>query len=465
MKIYNTLQKKVVDFKPIHNNEVRVYSCGPTVYDNIHIGNLNAFIAADTLRRTIQLDYSIKHVMNLTDIDDKTIKNSAEAYSDMDPKLALTKLTTHFTDAFLRDMALIGNGVKQIKFIKATDSIEGMRSLIRELYQDGFAYLADDGVYFSIDKYRQSGKTYGQLLEITDENTSNSRISNDEYSKDSVNDFALWKIGKKGEPTWPFEISEKVIDGRPGWHIECSVMSCQSLGQPFDIHTGGVDLVFPHHENEIAQSTAGKGDVYASNFVHNEHLLVDGKKMSKSLKNFYTLEDITDKGFDPLSFRLLSLQSHYRSRTNFSWDNLESAQNSLKNIYSWSDLSFQNLESAEYKEAATNTIKSIKDHMRNDMNSPEALAELFKLIKQVEPLGADSRAIADVSQLIEDLFALGTVIRLTISAEQSKLLNSRETARRSSDWALADSIKAELGIQFIEVKDTKQGQTWSRSSS
>lgn len=340
MKLHNTLTRKTEELKPLDGKTIRIYSCGPTVYDHAHIGNLSAYIFADTLRRTTELTgYDVKQVMNYTDIDDKTIRRSHERYPDDDRREALRKLTEHYIKVFLEDMELVGNQTRPITFMRATDNIDGMKALITKLHQGGFAYIADDGVYFSIEAYRKSGKTYGQLLELTTQNTSAARISNDEYDKDSVHDFALWKKQKDDEPAWEFTLDGQDMTGRPGWHIECSVMSRKGLGQPFDIHTGGVDLIFPHHENEIAQSTAGEDDpVMAQFFAHNDHILVDGKKMAKSAGNFHTLQDITDKGYDPLAFRLLVLQAHYRSQVNFTWESLDAAQNRLKALRAMADL-------------------------------------------------------------------------------------------------------------------------------
>jgi cysteinyl-tRNA synthetase len=335
VKIYNTLTKKEEDFKPLEGNEARIYSCGPTVYDHIHIGNLASFIYADELRQSLtKQGYKVRHVMNITDVDDKTIAKSQALYPDLEPKEALKKLTSHYEEVFMRDMKAVGNNTEAIEFVRATDYIPQMQELIKKLYTDGFAYMADDGVYFSIDAYKKSGKIYGQLTPIDSQNTSESRIQNDEYDKESVHDFALWKLKKDHEPFWEFELDGKDLAGRPGWHIECSAMSAAKLGQPFDIHTGGVDLIFPHHENEIAQSTAGKDENYLARvFFHNEHLLVDGKKMSKSLNNFYTLDDIKKRGFDPLAFRLLVLQSSPKSQSNFSWEIMQAAQNRFNKLH------------------------------------------------------------------------------------------------------------------------------------
>lgn len=334
MKLYNTLTKKTEDVKPLKDNEIRIYSCGPTVYDHIHIGNLASFIHADALRRSLEDEgHKVRHVMNITDVDDKTIRRSHEKYPDLEPKEALKKLTSEYEELFKKDMEEVGNDLAALEFVRATDYIPQMQELIRKLHGGGFAYIADDGVYFSIEAYKKSGKTYGQLIPIDSKNTSESRIQNDEYDKESAHDFALWKKQKPGEPAWEFTLNGHDLTGRPGWHIECSAMSHTLLGQPFDIHTGGIDLIFPHHENEIAQSTAGKDDpLLAKLFFHNEHLLIDGKKMSKSLNNFYTLREIKEKGFNPLAFRLLVLQSTPRNQANFSWEILQAAQNRFNKL-------------------------------------------------------------------------------------------------------------------------------------
>jgi cysteinyl-tRNA synthetase len=257
MKLHNTLTRKVDELKPLDPNQVSIYTCGPTVYNNAHIGNLSSYIYADTLRRSLELSgYMTKHVMNYTDVDDKTIRTSLECYPDEESRPALWKFTEEYIVQFLDDMQAIGNDVKAIQFTRATDYIEDMQRLIAELYAKKIAYIADDGIYFSIEAYKAAGKRYGQLLELTVGNTSAERIQNDEYDKESVHDFALWKLKKDTEPSWNFHLDGKDLPGRPGWHIECSAMSRTMLGQPFDIHTGGIDLVFPHHENEIAQSTA-----------------------------------------------------------------------------------------------------------------------------------------------------------------------------------------------------------------
>ncbi|HTE22070.1 MAG TPA: cysteine--tRNA ligase [Candidatus Limnocylindria bacterium] len=469
MKLHNTLTRKIQVFKPLHTNTVRLYSCGPTVYNHAHIGNLSSYIFADTLRRTLQATgYTVQHVMNFTDVDDKTIRRSAEQYPDMSPEEALQKLTGTYKQIFLGDMAAIGNDTSAMKFVSATDSIEGMRALITDLYTDGFAYIAEDGVYFSIEKYKQSGKKYGQLLKLDSSNTSAARIDNDEYDKESVHDFALWKTRKGDEPAWEFELDGHELLGRPGWHIECSVMSDNNLGQPFDIHTGGVDLIFPHHENEIAQSTAGKGDVYATYFVHNEHLLVDGKKMSKSLGNFFTLQDVRERGYDPLAFRLLVLQSHYRNQSNFTWENLGAAQNRLQKWQAMADLVFQPVDSKQDNLALQKVDwqepqKLIKQQLGEDLNTPEAITWLDRLSDDIEFLPNDPKTLKhfkDFLAFVDRVFGLNLSNRTDITPSQKDILKQRQKARNDKEWAKSDQLRDELKEQGIEVRDTAHGQIW-----
>lgn len=468
MKLHNTLTRQVENFEPINTESVRMYSCGPTVYDHIHIGNLSAFIYADTLRRVIQsAGMKIEHVMNFTDVDDKTIQRSAEKYPDEAPETALKKLTDEYSSIFLHDMEAIGNDVTTVQFISATDSIVAMRDLIRELHKDGFAYITDDGVYFSIQKYRDSGKKYGQLTDITDSSTSEARIQNDEYDKESAHDFALWKKRKNGEPSWEFELDGQDLGGRPGWHIECSAMSVAKLGQPFDIHTGGIDLLFPHHENEIAQSTAGKGNTYAKYFVHNEHLLVDGKKMSKSLNNFYTLRDVQERGYSPQAFRLMVLQSHYSKQSNFSWDNLEAAQNRLKNWQAAFDTKWQvptDSTNTENQQKITSLNERILASAQDNISTPEAITEIEAVIHLIENGGL-------TSDLIESIDATMTIIHKVlgielvnqdITPEQKQLILDRQKARDNKDWARSDELRDLLLDQGLAVRDTDSGPIWSR---
>lgn len=472
MRLYNTLTRQIDELQPIDGKTIRIYSCGPTVYDHAHIGNLSAYIFADTLRRAVVLSGSpVKHVMNYTDVDDKTIRRSqAELHGD-DPVADLRQLTDTYIALFNTDMARIGNDVTTLTFVRATDPevIEGMRQLVRQLQSKGFAYVANDGVYFSIEAYRKAGKRYGQLLELTSQNTSDARIQNDEYDKDSVHDFALWKTQKPGEPAWEFQLDGRDLTGRPGWHIECSVMSRQQLDQPFDIHTGGIDLIFPHHENEIAQSTALEKDhVMAGIFAHNEHILVDGKKMSKSAQNFYTLQDIIDKGYDPLAFRLLVLQSSYRSQTHFSWENMTAAQNRLMELRAWADLRWQaktNVMPQQLDELFRDTRTGIREAMETDLNTPAALAVFGKLVVYMQEIaipGVEGKYTDGTLAFLDQVFGLDLSQRSDISDTQKQLMTEREATRQAKNWTKSDELRDRLKEQGLGVRDTPHGVYWYR---
>ncbi len=467
MKLHNTLTKKLEEVAPLDGKAIRMYSCGPTVYDHSHIGNLSSFIFADTLRRVLVASgQEVRHVMNFTDVDDKTIARATETYHGVEPIAALGKLTEEYGRIFLADMQAVGNDTSAVTFTKATEHIKDMQELIGRLHKQGFAYVADDGVYFSIKAYKKSGKKYGQLTKVTVSSTSAARIHNDEYDKESAHDFALWKTQKPGEPAWDFELDGHNLRGRPGWHIECSAMSGQALGQPFDIHTGGVDLVFPHHENEIAQSTAGQDDpVYAQLFAHNEHLLIDGKKMSKSLDNFYTLKDIQQKGFDPLAFRLLVLQAHYRSQANFSWANLEAAQNRLQDFRALAALRWQPRKVAHDSgtEALRDISTEITSILTEDLDTPQALAYLSRISTQLLAVHIEEDMVDHFEAMlqgIDEVLGLGLLDIGDITPEQKKIITGRESARAKKDWALSDKLRDELIGQGVGLHDHPHGVIW-----
>jgi len=465
MQLYNTLTHSLEPFTPIETGHVRMYSCGPTVYDHAHIGNLSAYIFADTLRRTLAASgYRITHAMNYTDVDDKTIRRSRERYPDEDPNVALRKLTDEYIAIFLHDMSRIGNDIHRLTFLRATDEIEGMQALVTTLHQDGFAYIADDGVYFSIAAYKDSGKTYGQLLELQESNTSEARIQNDEYDKESVHDFALWKKRKQGEPSWDFSLDGHDLPGRPGWHIECSVMSRKALGQPFDVHTGGVDLIFPHHENEIAQSTAGEANpVMSAFFAHNEHILVDGKKMAKSAQNFYTLTDVQERGYDPLAFRLMILQAHYRNQVNFTWESLEAAQNRLQRFRNLAVQRFQTSVMSKESSHVEIPKEKILAALQNDLDTPRALALIESYIDQIEQTPSnDPSRIEDFITFLDDSFGLDLLQQPDISGEQKQYIAKRQQARDAKDWSTSDEMRGQLAAQGIGVRDSPRGPVWFR---
>lgn len=470
MNLYNTRTKQIETVKPLDGKTLKIYSCGPTVYNYAHIGNLSSYIYADTLRRVAAASgYGTKHVMNYTDVDDKTIRTSLENYIEETPKDALLKLTDMYIEAFREDLMLIGNDLDATHFVRATEHISDIQDLIATLYACGIAYIADDGVYFSIDAYKSRGKTYGQLLDVTVVSARSERIQNDEYDKESAHDFALWKMQKDNEPFWEFQLEGKNLAGRPGWHIECSAMIQKNLGQTIDIHTGGVDLVFPHHENEIAQSTgATSEDLLAQLFMHNEHLLVDGKKMSKSLGNFYTLRDVTTAGYDPLAFRLMVLQSQYRNQSNFTWENLEAAQNRLQDLRAWADLRFQadtGITSNDLKALLAKTKEAILGAVQQDLNTSLALTELNMLVSYMHTastLSVNDTHMQEVLVFIDGLFGLNLGSSEDITDEQKKLIHERENARSSKDWQKSDEIRDLLEAQRIGLRDAEHRTRWYR---
>lgn len=458
-KFYSSLSRKVEELKPIKAGKVSLYTCGPTVYDHVHIGNLRTYIFEDMLRRTLKSSgLEVMHVMNITDVDDKTIKRSHEKYPGLDPKDALKKLTNEYENLFFKDAAKVGIDLSSSKIVKATDHIDDMQKLIRQIPSK---YISNDGIYFDIEKY----KNYGALVKL-DRSHSHHRINNDEYDKDHVADFALWKIKTEGEPSWPFEIDGRNMEGRPGWHIECSAMSVKYLGQPFDIHTGGVDLIFPHHENEIAQSRSANNKPLANYFVHSEHLLVDGHKMSKSLKNFYAIDDILAKGIEPLAFRLLVLQAHYRHQLNFTWEALNGAQSFLNRLQAWADLQFQpNL--GHKKDAGALYAKALVDIrkvLNDDLNTGQALAVLSRLTSAAEQAGVDPKKQTPFLKQIDQLLGLGLSGRKDITDEDKSLIIAREEARKRGDWEKADNLRIKLLDQSIEINDTPHGPAWFRKS-
>lgn len=467
MRLFNTRKHEIEEFQPLVDNEVRMYSCGPTVYNHAHIGNLSSYIYADLLRRALKgAGYAVKHVMNFTDVDDKTIRDSKIATPDADPMQALMEFTAKYEQIFLDEMVAVGNNIDDVTFVKATDNITDIQALVKKLLEQGVAYIADDGVYFSISKYIQT-RTYGQLSHVDINSDDNQqRIDNDEYDKENAHDFAIWKRQKDGEPAWDFQIDDDTnMPGRPGWHIECSVMSVKNLGQPFDIHTGGVDLIFPHHENEIAQSTAGEQPAdYANFFVHNEHLLVDGAKMSKSAHNFYTLPDLAEKGFSPLDFRMLVLQSHYRSATNFSWENLQATQNRRHHWLSIAELRHQAADNSSEQQIdqVNELIAKAQDAIEDDLDTPNALRIFDEAFDLFKPDDCNIEALNNLIQGVDQLLGLNIAIESPdISLDDYKLIDERTKTRQAKDWDKSDDLRLQLASRGISVRDGK-ATTWSR---
>jgi len=437
LKLYNTLTRKKEAFKPIKNKEVGMYSCGPTVYDFAHIGNLRAYIFSDILRRYFEyLGLKVKNVMNLTDVDDKTIKRSREE------GIKLKELTQKYEKAFLEDIRSL-NIIKPNIMPRATEHIKEMVALIKGLLKKGYAYKTEDGIYFSIKKFRD----YGKLARIDFSKLKQTeRMKKDIYEKEETRDFALWKFWTQedGNVFWETEIGK----GRPGWHIECSAMSMKYLGESFDIHTGGVDLVFPHHQNEIAQSEAATGKKFVNYWLHNEWLLVDGKKMSKSLGNFYTLRSIMEKGFKPLSLRYLYLSNHYRSQLNFTLENLKNAQNSyerLKNIVK--ELKYDGKVNEEY-------LRDFEKAMDQDLETSKALQVLWTLVRDEKAQGK----VETIGKMDEVLgLKLLEKEKIKVPAEIQQLVDEREKARENKNFKLSDELRQKMKEKGWWVDDTPEG--------
>ncbi|MEM3500605.1 MAG: cysteine--tRNA ligase, partial [Candidatus Woesearchaeota archaeon] len=379
LRFYNDLTKRKEEFVPIHPGQVGIYSCGPTVYNYAHIGNLRSFVFVDLLKRFLKYEgYSVKHVMNITDVDDKTIKGSQQE------GVPLKEFTLKYEKAFLEDLKALNIQIPDV-MPRATEHIKEMTELIRKLYKNGYAYRAEDGsTYYSIAKF----KDYGKLSGIKKEELKiGARVRSDEYAKEQAEDFALWKAWtpEDGSVFWETEYGR----GRPGWHIECSAMSSKYLGETFDIHTGGIDLIFPHHENEIAQSEGANGKKFVNYWLHCEHLIVDGRKMSKSLGNVYTLRDITAMGYSPIALRYLLLSTHYRSQLNFTFDGLKAASEAVERLNNllWNLKQVPiNRAGSEYdsiSELLKNAETSFRNALEDDLNISEALDDIFNLVREL----------------------------------------------------------------------------------
>ena len=375
LHLHNTLSRNVEPFEPLDpNGPVGMYCCGPTVHDYAHIGNFRTFVFADLVRRYLEFrGYTVNHVMNITDVEDKIIRRVREQNT------TLTEYTTKYQDAFLADLKVL-NCTEAHHVPKATDHIPEMIDLIGKLMERGIAYQADDGsVYFSIENYRGCGCTYGRLVNLNfDEMRQGERVSDDEYEKESLADFALWKarVPEDGEVFWPSPWGE----GRPGWHIECSAMSMKLLGTSFDLHLGGEDLVFPHHEDEIAQSEGATGDPFVKHWLHGAHLLVEGKKMSKSLGNFFTLRDLIDKGYAGREVRQLMISAHYRETFNFTLAGLDGAQTAMNRIDECVG-KLRETADDETAEPAQEVIEQFTNALDVDLNVSGAWAAVFDWVR------------------------------------------------------------------------------------
>ena len=441
LKIFNTLSREKEVFEPINPKEVGLYTCGPTVYNHLHIGNWRAYIFADLLKRYLKYSgYSVKHIMNITDVEDKIIRE-VQAQNR-----SLKELTEFYTEEFYKDRDIL-NILPADIYTKATDYINEMVILIQKLQEKGFAYKTEDGsIYFNIHKDKEYGKLSHFNLSDLKENADN-RLKKDEYEKENAQDFALWKawVPEDGDVFWQTELGK----GRPGWHIECSAMSMKNLGDSFDIHTGGVDNIFPHHENEIAQSECATGKNFAKYFMHNEHLLVDVKKMSKSAGNFYTLEDLINKGIDPISFRLWLYTSNYSTRTNFTIEAVESSQTALTRLKE-AFLALGN----DIGTVNTSYKTRFIEYLDNNLDSPQAIALVWELLKDSSLSNGDKKAtILDFDKVLG--FNLDKIEENIIPQEIENLVEEREKSRLKKDWAKSDELRIKINSLGYEIKDTE----------
>ena len=463
IRFFNTLKREKEEFKPIEQGKVGIYTCGPTVYDYAHIGNFRAFLFEDLLKRWLQHEgFQVKHVMNLTDVDDKTIKGSQKQGRP------LREYTDFYVKAFFEDIQVL-NIQPATVYPRATEHIPEMVQLIKTLIKKGFAYRAEDGsIYFAISKFPE----YGRLSHIqVQELKAGARVSQDEYAKEQAQDFALWKawVPEDGDVYWETELGK----GRPGWHIECSAMSMKYLGETFDIHCGGVDNMFPHHENEIAQSEAATGKPFVHYWMHNEHLQVEGKKMAKSFGNFYTLRDLLEKGIDPLAIRYLLLSTHYRQQFNFTFEGLEAAKGAIERLANLQ----RRLQDAngkgnpgKFSELEGKVHTCFKEALNDDLSVSIALASLFDYVRDINNMldigelskqeaGVVLEAIADFDKV------LGVIPKPkeeALTPEAAELIKKREEARKAKDWKAADLLRQQLKAMGIIIEDTAQGARWKR---
>ncbi len=491
LHLYNTMSSQVEEFQPLRDNEVRMYACGPTVYDYGHIGNFRTFIAVDMLQRFFrQSGYAVHYVMNITDVDDRIIRNAAH------DGVSVQQYTAKYEKVFLEDSALIE--IQQPTLVRATEHIAQMADFVAKLVEKGIAYRTDDGsYYFRIAKFPQYGKLskkdFSGMLD-------GARVDVDTYDKDSARDFALWKAPKPGEASWDTSIGP----GRPGWHLECSVMSMQELGDSFDLHAGGEDLVFPHHENEIAQSESLTGKTFARFWFHVRFLLVEGEKMSKSLGNFYTLRDLVLKGHKPSSIRYLLASVPYRNQLNFTFDGLKQAAVSVERLRNFrqrlAEGNFPSGTNPEMQTLATDTVDRMQAALDDDLNTAQAQAAIFEMVRSANsaldtgqikkndtaPLLAALEKFDEIFAVLKDDdgpkmkqvfdWALAEGREQDISAELREAVQSAqlsdadiekkiaemEAARRGRNFKLSDALRAELTAAGIVIENTKDGVRWRR---
>jgi cysteinyl-tRNA synthetase len=491
LSLYNPMSARVEEFRPIQPNAVRMYACGPTVYDYGHIGNFRTFIAVDVLQRFLrQSGYSVRYVMNITDVDDKIIRNSARDGADV------KTYTARYEKAFLEDAATLN--IQHPILVRATDHIPAMAEFIAKLEKKGLAYRTEDGsYYFRIAKFSAYGKLSKKDFAGMEDGA---RVDVDEYEKDNARDFALWKAPKPGEASWETSIGR----GRPGWHIECSVMSMEELGETFDLHAGGEDLIFPHHENEIAQSESLTGKTFANFWFHARFLLVEGEKMSKSLGNFFTPRDLVLKGHKPSSIRYLLASVPYRNQLNFTWDGLRQAATSVDRLRNFrlrlSTGQFPAGSSPAMTKLAQEAIAGMKAALDDDLNTAQAQAAIFEMVRAANAaVDAGEMRKDDVAPLLQsiekfdEIFAVladddAPKIKAVVDwaraegrekdispaalaragsgqpsdAEIEKKIAEMEAARKARNFKRSDALRAELSAAGILVEITKDGVRWRR---
>ena len=466
LRLYNTLSKKIEVFKPLNKKEVRMYNCGPTVYDYAHIGNLRSYVFVDLLKRYLRYSgYKVKHITNITDVDDKTIKGSRQS------RQSLKEYTDFYLKEFIKDIKTLNVEFPE-KMPRAAKHINEMTDLIKILLKKGYAYESDHSIYFKISK----AKDYGKLAGVKKQDLNRAAkisVIEDEYKKENMSDFALWKGWKPQDRNvfWKTKIGK----GRPGWHIECSAMSIKYLGKSFDIHLGGIDLIFPHHTNEIAQSESATGKKFVNYWLHNAHLLVNGEKMSKSLGNFYTLKDIAKKGYNPLLLRLILLKTHYRKTLDFSFENFEEAKSIAEKILNFL-LSLDALKNKKENnfEASKKISQSriaFKKAMDDDLNASRAFSSIFEFIgeahKKIGEMNAKQAKMAkDYIFEIDNVFGFIKPLydaykkRLSGALKNpkiKKLLEKRAKLRIERQYETADKIREKLLQENIVVKDAANG--------
>ena len=469
MRLYNTLSRSEEDFAPGPGNTVRMYTCGLTVYARGHIGNFRTFICVDVLRRTLKylLGYQVRQVMNFTDVDDRTIIGAQKA------GMELRAYTDQYIAMFREDAAALGLEPPE-ETPRATDpaNIQAMADLIKALDKNGHTYVSDGSIYFKIS----TQPDYGKLAHLDHEGMQpGARVDTDNYAKDDARDFVLWKATKPDEPTWD------VVDppGRPGWHLECSAMALRLLGEsPIDIHAGGIDLIFPHHENEIAQSEGATGKLFSRFWMHVEYLIVEEKKMSKSLGNTYTIPEVVAKGYRPSAVRYLLLSAHYRKQLNFTWDSLAGAEKALQRLTDCLTRLAAVTRPGDHPEIAARVAaaeQAFAEAMGDDLNTAAALGSIFELVSELNSaIDAGTIGQGDV-QLIRNAFdrfdsVLGVVSLRKAEDEQppvpvaeiEQLIEDRHAARRRRDFPAADRIRQDLAARGVLLEDNASGTRWKR---